>query len=226
MRRIWKVGTAAAVAVVIGATVVYVVRESGWLGPRPRYQSVPTCEVLFTSAAVDNAVRTAFSRTWEFRRTSYEDLRDAPLCSITALPDAVVLPPPKTGTPWSRSVTVGLRLFREDWQSARSPLFLRGGVREAREQFQQDRRNACRPSDGAGIAGFGDEALLCRAGDDQHLLFRSSNLNVAVELSGSNYGTAHVDLEQDMRCIAQAVALRFGITVGDERSCGDSALAA
>lgn len=225
-------------AVIVLAAIALVAPRTGWLEPRPRYTSVPTCAAIMSWPTMEDAVRTAFGTIWEQRDANYVDFPDSPLCLVSLIPLVTDGDYPKTETPWYRHLTVALQLTREEWESARSPLFLRGGVREARERFQDDRRNKCQTSSSAkdltDEPGIGDEAFSCwtMSGEEpeRRLGFRASNLRFVIKLTGGNYKPSspvvhdgpelRADLEQNTRCIAEALATHFDARVAERHTCG------
>lgn len=226
----------AAATLVVAAALV--APRTGWLQPRPRYSSVPDCAALMGLPAMVDAVRTAFGVYGEQRRQMYTDFPDAPRCAIDLIPAVSLEDYPKRETPWFRYLVVGLHLTREDWDSARSPIFLRGGVGEAREKFRQDRRNQCQKPSGAtdlrDEPGFGDEAFSCWTTSDRtpsrYLGFRVSNVSFSIELGGDDFAASSsriydspallTELDQNTRCIAEVLATHFQARVTEHHHCG------
>ncbi|MDT5225855.1 MAG: hypothetical protein QOG19_3262 [Mycobacterium sp.] len=203
-RRRWvAVGAAAAVAAAIAVGLAL----TAWFDrPAP---SVPNCRQTLT-APVTEAVRSAFATLWNQRHTDVVETRDSSTCyfdASSAFSDATSA---ERGTPRSRSLS--LHLVQED------------------PRWFQARQAGCRPpSNTTGFAderGLGDEAFSCWATHEQgpftyvdrYLYFRVGNLSFLVTLGGANYGPQsaiedipqlRTDLQQNTRCIAEALAKRF-----------------
>jgi hypothetical protein len=203
-RRRWvAVGAAAAVAAAIGVGLTW----TTWL--HPPAPSVPTCRQTLT-APVNLAVQSAFATLWNQRHTNVVETRDSSTCYFDASSGFSEAAEAERGSPRSRSLEMHI-------------------VQEAPRWFQA-RQAGCRPpSNTTGFAderGLGDEAFGCWATHEQgpftyvdrYLYFRLGNRSFLVTLGGANYGPQsavedipqlHTDLQQNARCIAEALARRF-----------------
>jgi hypothetical protein len=203
-RRRWvAVGAAAAIAAAIGVGLTL----TTWL--HPRAPSVPTCRQALT-APVNEAVQLAFATLWNQRHTDVVETRDSSTCYFDASSGFSEAAEAERGSPRSRSLEMHF-------------------VQEHPRWFQA-RQAGCRPpSNTTGFAderGLGDEAFSCWATHehgpftyvDRYLYFRVGNRSFLVTLGGANYGPQsavedipqlHTDLEQNARCIAEALARRF-----------------
>ncbi|WP_234802586.1 hypothetical protein [Mycobacteroides salmoniphilum] len=242
MTRSKRLGVAVIAAVAVIFT--FVGPKTGWFERRPQYESAPTCGEMLASPTVEDALKVAFSTLAGERRETSMDLPDHPMCAFQAQHPMSVASIPSTGEPFSRSLHVSLDVYPEEWTSPRSPIFLRGGVREARQRYRAD--NECKAPQAEGPSdesGLGDEAISCWtvSGDSddrlafRHVIFRQSNINVAVEMVGSDYMPAgavgngpalRANLEQNTRCIAEVLADFVGARVTERHTCGASALSA
>lgn len=241
MRSKWVgVAVVAAVAVIFA----FIGPKTGWFDQRPQYSAAPTCREILASPTLEDAFKVAFSGLAGERRETSMDLPNHPVCAFQAEHTQALASTPSTGMPFSRSLRMRLDAFPEEWTSSRSPIFLRGGVREARNRYRTD--GECTRSQGERThnePGLGDEAVSCWVvpGDSgsrfafRHMIFRQSNLTVDVEMAGSDYSPAGVvgdspplraDLEQRTRCIAEALADFVGARVTERHTCGWSGLAA
>lgn len=232
-----------AVVAVVAVIFAFVGPKTGWFEPRPQYKSVPTCGEILASPKVEDVFKIAFSTLAGERRQASMDLPNHPMCAFQA-EHTISASIPSTGEPFSRSLHVSLDVYPEEWTSPRSPIFLRGGVREARERYRAESPcKAPRVESTDNESGPGDEAISCWTvtGDSghrlafRHLIFRQSNLNVAIEMAGSDYMPAgavgdspelRANLEQNTRCMAEVLADFVGARVIEHHTCGGSALAA
>jgi hypothetical protein len=228
----------------VAVIFAFVGPKTGWFEPRPQYKAAPTCGEMIASPKAEDIFKVAFSTLAGERRETSMDLPDHPMCAFQAEHPMSVASIPSTGEPFWRSLHVSLDVYPEEWTSPRSPIFLRGGVREARERYRAD--SECKAPQIEGTyneSGLGDEAISCWtvSGDSgyrlafRHVIFRQSNLNVAVEMAGSDYMPAgavgdspalRASLEQNTRCVAEVLADFVGARVTERHTCGGSALAA
>lgn len=226
--RRWAVIGAVTMVAALGAWAALSRTSSS--APPPRYTVVPQCRDVFSSPLLQDAVRTAFSTTWPNQRTTYTQFPDSSLCSIVALPPVIHAGFPRAGTPWTRSLRVVFHLIRGTHDGAPG-----GGVREARKEFQEDRKKSCAPSQDTSTTepGLGDEATDCwsSAVSSPHrlVLVRLSNLTVSIDLTGADYASPSLifdsdqlrsDLRENARCIAEVLVSQLNGQMTERHSCG------